>query len=247
MDPSPPVDRRAVLKGAAALAGAALSGAALAGCAANAPVAAPALAEATEGPARGRGKTSAPSVREGNQQDDSERAPDRERDQGGRDGQSGDTTEPSPEQGNGGGDGGSPDGDRDGDPDHQGDEHTAGPKDDKGDGKGGHDDDDDSAGPGDPGGPPPLVAVAAVPVGGGVVLGPTRVVVTQPVAGTFRCFGSRCTHAGCTVDEVVSGTIHCPCHGSLFDIASGEPVAGPAPAPLDKVKITVKAGGVYLA
>ena len=73
-----------------------------------------------------------------------------------------------------------------------------------------------------------------------------RVVVTQATAGTFRCFTNRCTHAGCSVDAVSDGTIHCPCHGSLFAIDTGSPVAGPAPKPLSKVPITVKAGVVYL-
>ena len=84
-------------------------------------------------------------------------------------------------------------------------------------------------GPGEPGGPPPLVDTADVPVGGGVVLTSSRVVVTQATAGTFRCFTNRCTHMGCAVDSVTDGTIHCPCHGSLFAIDTGSPVAGPAP------------------
>jgi len=89
--------------------------------------------------------------------------------------------------------------------------------------------------------------VAEVPVGGGVVVAPVRMIVTQPQAGTFRCFGSRCTHMGCLVDGVADGSIHCPCHGSLFDMLTGEPVAGPAPSALDQVAIKVRSGGVYLA
>lgn len=107
--------------------------------------------------------------------------------------------------------------------------------------------DPDDGGSGDPGGPPPLVATTEVPVGGGIVLARERVVVTQPVAGTFRCFQNRCTHLGCSVDTVTDGTIHCPCHGSLFAIDSGSPVAGPAPTALPAVAITVKSGGVFRA
>ena len=99
---------------------------------------------------------------------------------------------------------------------------------------------------GDPG-VPALLQASAVPVGGGVVVPQHRIVVTQPQAGTFRCFGSRCPHAGCMVDAVTDGTIHCPCHGSLFDMTSGEPVAGPAPRALDSVAIKVKSGRIYRA
>lgn len=79
-----------------------------------------------------------------------------------------------------------------------------------------------------------------------MVLPSAHVVVTQPSPGTFRCFGNRCTHAGCSVDAVADGTIHCPCHGSLFAVDTGKPVAGPAPKPLAKVEITVIGGSVFL-
>jgi len=114
-------------------------------------------------------------------------------------------------------------------------------------GKGDNDGDGDGNGNGGDPGVPALLQASAVPVGGGVVIPQHRIVVTQPQAGTFRCFGSRCTHAGCMVDAVTEGTIHCPCHGSLFDLSTGEPIAGPAPRALDSVPINVKSGGIYRA
>jgi cytochrome b6-f complex iron-sulfur subunit len=48
---------------------------------------------------------------------------------------------------------------------------------------------------------------------------------------TFRAFTSICTHEQCDVNSFSNGTINCPCHGSQYN-TSGQPVAGPAPAPL---------------
>lgn len=84
-----------------------------------------------------------------------------------------------------------------------------------------------------------LAKVSDVPVGGGTILPDARVVITQPTAGTFACFGATCTHQGCLVTEVADGTINCPCHGSRFNLADGSVAAGPAPRPLSSVSITV--------
>lgn len=96
-------------------------------------------------------------------------------------------------------------------------------------------------------GPTPLAAVADVPVGGGVVLTAQNLVVTQPVAGTFKAFSAVCTHQGCTVNEVAGGTINCPCHGSRFAVADGSPTAGPAKKRLPETAVTVQGSSVVLA
>lgn len=93
----------------------------------------------------------------------------------------------------------------------------------------------------------PLVAAADVPVGGGVVVHPRSVVVTQPESGTFRGFDMHCTHRGCPVDSVADGSIRCPCHGSLFSVVDGSVVGGPATRGLAGRTLTVHDGGVYLA
>ncbi len=97
------------------------------------------------------------------------------------------------------------------------------------------------------GSPEPLVAVADVPVGGGVVISEADVVVTQPEAGTVVGFSSVCTHQGCPVAEVVDGAIVCNCHGSQFSIADGSVLQGPATAPLPGEQVTVRGGSVFLA
>lgn len=85
-----------------------------------------------------------------------------------------------------------------------------------------------------------------VPVGAGKVDPEQRVVVTQPVQGTFHAFSAVCPHKGCTVQAVVGSTINCPCHGSMFDINDGSVVRGPAQQPLGRLKVTVEAGSLWL-
>ena len=92
-----------------------------------------------------------------------------------------------------------------------------------------------------------LVGTAQVPVGGGVILSDQNVVVTQPAQGSFEGFSATCTHQGCILATVASGTINCGCHGSQFDIAPGANVVGPSGAPAGSVaalpKIPVKVKG----
>ncbi|MBU0996311.1 MAG: Rieske 2Fe-2S domain-containing protein [Proteobacteria bacterium] len=54
---------------------------------------------------------------------------------------------------------------------------------------------------------------------------------------------ARCTHLGCTVNWFPGLNIFkCPCHGSEFH-SNGHEFAGPAPRPLDRLKITQDAEG----
>jgi Rieske Fe-S protein len=91
-----------------------------------------------------------------------------------------------------------------------------------------------------------LGTAAEIPVGGGKIYATDKVVVTQPVKGTYLGFSAICTHAACTVDEVANGTIDCPCHGSEFKITTGAVVTGPAPSPLPRKKIKIIQGKVVL-
>ncbi|WP_407839829.1 Rieske (2Fe-2S) protein [Streptomyces sp. DSM 116496] len=93
-----------------------------------------------------------------------------------------------------------------------------------------------------------LIKSSEVPVGGGTVLKDQKLVVTQPTAGSFRCFTAVCTHQGCLVNKVEAGTIDCPCHGSKFKDTDGTVAKGPATKPLEEKKITVSpAGEISLA
>jgi len=84
-----------------------------------------------------------------------------------------------------------------------------------------------------------LGAASDVPVGGGAIYTAAKVVVTQPASGQYKAFSAVCTHVGCLVNKVTSGTIDCPCHGSEFKITNGAVVAGPAPSPLPARQIKI--------
>jgi 3-phenylpropionate/trans-cinnamate dioxygenase ferredoxin subunit len=64
-------------------------------------------------------------------------------------------------------------------------------------------------------------------------------------------FGDECTHQGCSLAEGeladADTTVACPCHGSVFDIESGEPLEGPAIDPLPVFAVRVVEGWVEVA
>ena len=97
------------------------------------------------------------------------------------------------------------------------------------------------------GGGGPLTSTGDVPVGGGQIISDDEVVVTQPTEGDFKAFTAVCTHQGCIVGKVENGEILCPCHGSAFSATDGSVVNGPATAPLEEVKISVKGNEISLA
>jgi cytochrome b6-f complex iron-sulfur subunit len=91
-----------------------------------------------------------------------------------------------------------------------------------------------------------LVKLADVPVGGAVSATDKAgkpVIVSQPTAGKVVAFSAVCTHRGCTVAPQ-EGILKCPCHGSTYDIATGDNTGGPAPRPLADLPVTVSHGVV---
>lgn len=90
----------------------------------------------------------------------------------------------------------------------------------------------------------PLASTTDVPVGSGVIVG--DVVITQPVEGEFTGLSAVCTHAGCLVNEIVDGTINCPCHGSKYNL-EGQVVNGPATKSLPPVGIELQGDSIVQA
>jgi Rieske Fe-S protein len=91
-----------------------------------------------------------------------------------------------------------------------------------------------------------LAKTSEIPVGGGKIFPTQTVVVTQPTTGEYKAFSAVCTHMGCIVNQISSGRIDCPCHGSEYSIADGAVLAGPAPRPLPAKQIKITGGSIFL-
>jgi nitrite reductase/ring-hydroxylating ferredoxin subunit len=70
-------------------------------------------------------------------------------------------------------------------------------------------------------------SVTAVEAGG-------TLVALARAAGTWHAVEAWCTHAECPLSDgwLEGAAIRCPCHGSLFDLATGDVLEGPAAEPL---------------
>ena len=87
-----------------------------------------------------------------------------------------------------------------------------------------------------------LAQVSDIPVGSSVsakTADGKPALVSRPKAGEIVAFSAICTHMGCTVNPA-GKQLHCPCHGSTYDAATGKVLHGPAPRPLPKIPVTVK-------
>lgn len=65
---------------------------------------------------------------------------------------------------------------------------------------------------------------------------------------TWTALSAVCTHLGCTVQfDQERGTIHCACHGGVYDARTGANISGPPPKPLPAFKAQVRAGKVVVS
>lgn len=66
-------------------------------------------------------------------------------------------------------------------------------------------------------------------------------VLLANVGGRYRAIGDVCTHAQCSLVDgwIDDGNVECACHGSVFDLKTGEVVTGPAtePEPVHEVRV----------
>ena len=79
----------------------------------------------------------------------------------------------------------------------------------------------------------------------GATVGDTRIALAR-AEGAWHAVETWCTHAECLLsDGWVEGTaVRCPCHGSLFDLGTGEALEGPAVEPVRTFATRVAAGRV---
>ncbi len=55
-------------------------------------------------------------------------------------------------------------------------------------------------------------------------------ILVANLEGKYYAIGNRCTHMSCMLtDGMLKGTnVTCPCHGSIFDVKTGNVLKGPA-------------------
>ena len=64
--------------------------------------------------------------------------------------------------------------------------------------------------------------------------------------GALVAYSSVCTHLACAVLWIkASGELECPCHDGLFDVHTGEVLAGPPPRPLPRIELEERTDGIY--
>lgn len=76
----------------------------------------------------------------------------------------------------------------------------------------------------------------------------TKVAVAN-VADTFYAFDDTCTHLQCSLagGDLEETTVICPCHGSEFDVRSGEVLQGPAREPVKTYETRIEDGSLEVA
>lgn len=90
--------------------------------------------------------------------------------------------------------------------------------------------------------PGPLTGLDAVPIGRTTVVNSANgapVALVRPRADSVIAHSAVCTHQGCTVAPAGT-TLSCPCHGSVFDAATGAVIQGPANRALPAIAVQVQ-------
>ncbi|MDK8663507.1 MULTISPECIES: Rieske (2Fe-2S) protein [Corynebacterium] len=86
---------------------------------------------------------------------------------------------------------------------------------------------------------PEEIAKTDVPVGSAVIL--DKFIIAQPSAGQFVAYSAVCPHQQKKITKVEGETVKCVAHGSVFNIATGARVSGPAVTGLREVEV-IEAG-----
>ncbi len=59
-------------------------------------------------------------------------------------------------------------------------------------------------------------------------------------------YSQKCTHLSCPViPDPASGRIRCPCHDGLYDLRTGDVMAGPPERPLPRVTLDIRDGRIF--
>ncbi len=81
----------------------------------------------------------------------------------------------------------------------------------------------------------------------GVEVGGKEVLLVN-LDGNYYAIGNRCTHMSCMLsDGTLDGDkVHCACHGSTFDVKTGNVMKGPAKNPETSFKVKVEGDQVLV-
>ncbi len=97
-----------------------------------------------------------------------------------------------------------------------------------------------------------IAKLADLPIGGAVnftAADGSPAVCVRLAQNSVAAFSAICTHQGCTVQyDSGSKELLCPCHGAVYDPAHhAAVVGGPAPAPLQEYKASIRGNEVIVA
>ncbi|MGI5255771.1 Rieske 2Fe-2S domain-containing protein [Streptomyces angustmyceticus] len=93
----------------------------------------------------------------------------------------------------------------------------------------------------------PVGSVQDFPVGAAVrrQLGEVPVLVVRQAGGDIHALADRCSHLSGPLSDgtIAEGCVQCPWHGSVFRLADGANIRGPATAPQPSFQVRVDEGG----
>lgn len=75
-------------------------------------------------------------------------------------------------------------------------------------------------------------------------------IVLANAGGEYKAFADECTHAGCSLaddGELEADSVTCQCHGSVFDLNTGEAIGPPATEPVAVYRARVEGDEIQVA
>lgn len=75
-------------------------------------------------------------------------------------------------------------------------------------------------------------------------------IVLANAAGEYRAFADECTYAGCSLaydGELEGDSVTCQCHGSVFDLRTGEAIGPPATESVAVYRVRVEGDEIQVA
>jgi 3-phenylpropionate/trans-cinnamate dioxygenase ferredoxin subunit/naphthalene 1,2-dioxygenase system ferredoxin subunit len=75
----------------------------------------------------------------------------------------------------------------------------------------------------------------------GMVVDGKEILIVKTGTKIFA-IGNKCTHMGCKLSsgKLEGETVRCPCHGSMFNVRTGDVVKGPAKNPEPSYSVTME-------